>query len=255
MKTLLSFLLLLCFFGPVLAGTIDPNTSDKHYVEYATKFPFVGRFMGKNELNDLHFGSVVAHQDTIILTAAHVINRTQTQFVIINNSIIPIKKYIVHDKYNEKEFGYYDIAVAILEKPMGLEWYPDLYEDRDEVSQICSLSGFGMTGNFNTGAVVTDTEKRAGSNQIDFIDRGLLICSPSIKNKTSLEFLIASGDSGGGLFIGNRLAGIHSCVIGVGKKSESEYGSESGHTRISDHCEWIRKTIIQLKETINEKKK
>jgi secreted trypsin-like serine protease len=54
-----------------------------------------------------------------------------------------------------------------------------------------------------------------------------------------LEFLIASGDSGGGLFIDNKLAGIHSCVMTVGKNPQSKYGEESGHTRISNFIEWI----------------
>jgi len=93
-----------------------------------------------------------------------------------------------------------------------------------------------------TGANNHDSKKRAGSNFIDRIEKDLLICSPSKrndKNFTSLEFLIASGDSGGGLFIDTKLAGIHFCVMVTGKNPQSKYGEESGHTRISNFIEWI----------------
>jgi hypothetical protein len=62
-------------------------------------------------------------------------------------------------------------------------------------------------------------------------------------SKTELEFLIASGDSGGGLFIDNKLAGINSCVMAVDKKPDSTYNDESGHTRISKFIGWIKENI------------
>jgi hypothetical protein len=57
--------------------------------------------------------------------------------------------------------------------------------------------------------------------------------------KTSLEFLIASGDSGGGLFIDGKLAGINSCIMAVNGSPKSDYRTESGHTRISINLDWI----------------
>jgi len=252
---ILRFLVALVFFsGSLLAGTIDPNTKDEEYLDYATGFPFIGQFMGISSDNNPISGSVVAYKDDIILTAAHVIENSHNSLVHINNKIIKIKKHIVHEKYHTNVYGYFDIAVGLLDNSIDLKFYPELYENKDEISKICSLSGFGKSGNFKTGAVFFDNKQRAGSNKIDYIDRGLLVCTPSGHNKTALEFLIASGDSGGGLFIGNRLAGIHSCVMAVGKLSNSEYGSESGHTRISDHVTWIRDNINLLRAEANEKK-
>ena len=77
----------------------------------------------------------------------------------------------------------------------------------------------------------------------------MLLCTPSSKiNKTELEFMIAPGDSGGGLFIDNKLAGIHSCIMAEGHKAKSDYRTESGHTRISDHVDWINNTMLILKK-------
>lgn len=242
------------FSANLLAGTIDPTVKDQKYLEYAEGFPFVGQYLGIGSDGNPILGSAVAYMDDIVLTAAHVVEDSKSSFIHINGLLIKVKKHIVHEKYRTNAYGYFDIAVIILDKNIGLKWYPRLYESQDEISKICSLSGFGKTGTFKTGATILDSKQRAGSNKIDSIDRGLLICTPSTGPKTALEFLIASGDSGGGLFIDGRIAGIHSCVIGIGKKSNSEYGSESGHTRISDHIEWIRKNINILKAIQHEKK-
>jgi len=64
-----------------------------------------------------------------------------------------------------------------------------------------------------------------------------------------MEFLIASGDSGGGLFIDKKLAGITSCVMTTDGNTDSNYNDERGHTRISQHINWIESTINE-----NEKK-
>ena len=237
------------FSGISLGGTIDPSNKDSDYIHYGQNSYYIGQIIGLTHDNEPYYGSGVAYQDNIILTAAHVLNATKSQEFIINNSKFKIIKFIIHNKYNHNTFGYYDIAIAKLDNKIGFEWYPSLYEKRDEVGKICSLSGFGMTGSFATGAVISDKNKRAGSNMIDSVDRGLLTCTPSIKfNKTSLEFIIAPGDSGGGLFIDNQLAGIHSCVMAIGKKANSGYGTESGHTRISDHVTWIRNSHKLLEE-------
>ena len=71
-------------------------------------------------------------------------------------------------------------------------------------------------------------------------------------DKTELEFLISPGDSGGGLFIDQKLAGIHSYVYATDGKSDSDYGDVGCSTRVSDYIEWIDKTK-QLMKIILEK--
>lgn len=249
MKKILLALIFIFYTISCCAGTIDPDTSDSKYIEYGSKFVYIGQIIGMLQTDEPYYGSCTALSDKIIITAAHVLSKTKNHIVFINNKKISLNQIILHQNYDENRYGYNDIALASLDSKIGLEWYPSLYENRNETGKLCSLSGFGATGTFETGYNKSDKYRRAGSNVIDSIDRGMLLCTPSSKiNKTELEFMIAPGDSGGGLFIGNRLAGIHSCIMGNGHKAKSDYRTESGHTRISDHVDWINNTILALKK-------
>jgi len=243
-------LILLLHSSNVLSGTIDPYTPDSKYVEYGTKFPYVGLLIGKKTDDTPYAGSFVAYKDDIIITAAHLFYNSKEAAVIINEKTIPIKKIAIHSEYNYDKFGKHDIAICLLSEKIGLNWYPEIYTDTNESGSICSMAGFGSSGTFITGIKKSTGEKRAGSNFIDSTNPFLLFCSPSLSHKkTQLEFLIAPGDSGGGLFIGNKLAGIHSGVIeDKPNKGKSKYGAVSAHTRISYYNNWIEETIKTLRE-------
>ena len=118
------------------------------------------------------------------------------------------------------------------------------------------MAGWGLTGTFNTGIERSDDKRRGGSNFVDGIERNVLMCSPSRRHEksTELEYLICSGDSGGGLFINGKLAGIHSSVVAVDGKPNSTYGDESCHTRVSTYANWIKTTLSEYPERNNEKK-
>jgi len=231
----------------VLGGTIENKDKDNKHIEYAQGFKYVYKISGEYEdsSNTAFYASAVAIDPEWILTAAHVVTNVRSGYITQEDGTRnTIKKFICHSDFKDHNFGYYDIALCRLEKKLSLDFYPELYSQKDEPGKVCSISGFGNTGTFIAGASVADGIKRAGSNIIDQIDRHLLICSPSVQsNKTDLEFLIANGDSGGGLFISDKLAGINSCVISSDKKTDSSYGDRSGHTRISVFKEWIIKTI------------
>jgi hypothetical protein len=232
-----------------LSGTRHPETPDEKHVEYAKGFPFVGRLIIINEKNEVYNASAVAYSNDIFITAAHVLEGKQDCFLDINNKKIHVLKTISHKDYDHDKHGFFDIAIGLCEKPIELKWYPSLYEEEEEVGKICSMSGYGLPGTFSSGYLnKNDNLKRAGSNRINSIDRGLLICNPSNVARTSLEFCISPGDSGGGLFIDNRLAGINSCIMAINRKSRSDYGTESGHTRISKYIGWIKENIKKIKE-------
>ncbi len=238
MKILILFLTLICGIN-LLAGTIDPSTPDKKHIEYGQEFIFVGQIEGQYDDGSLYMGSAVAIDDHHILTAAHIVKKSVSCTFIINK-----KKYkITNIKYNKKfdmnKFGEGDIAIGYSAESIGLEKYPELYESDQELGSLCSIAGYGFTGTFETGSLKFDSNIRAGTNTIDYIQDDLLVCSPSKENKTELEFLIASGDSGGGLFINNKLAGINSSVMTTDKNPNSSYNDESCHTRISAHINWI----------------
>jgi hypothetical protein len=243
-------ILFLCFIGTVNAysGTIDPNTPDSKYIEYGKKFTYVGSLCGSYENGDLFCASAVAIDDHHILTAAHVVEGAKICIFSLEKSPYKIETIIIHKDFGKKkhilDLSKSDIALCYSEKPFGLKFYPCLYENSDEQSKLSCIAGYGFTGNFISGAKIYDGIKRAGSNFIDIVkDDNLLICSPSKRNDkdfTSLEFLIASGDSGGGLFIDGKLAGINSCIMATGSNPKSGYNEESGHTRISKFIDWIK---------------
>jgi hypothetical protein len=170
----------------------------------------------------------------------------RTCTVSINNRNIKVIKWRAHNNFNIEIIGQHDIAIGLLEENIGLKSYPELYRDADERGKFCYMSGFGFTGTFDSPCIEYDNRILAGSNLIDKIYMGVLVCSPSKEDKTELEYLIAPGDSGGGLFIDGKLAGIHSATIKPKLKDSkikvSEYLSESYHTRISDHVVWVELT-------------
>lgn len=240
---IVSILLFFCIVAK--SGTIDPNIDDNKYIEYGKKFNCVVRLNGI--YNDgTHFAaSAVIIDKRHILTAAHVIEECKSCWIVVDNIRINIIEIISHKDFKKEKFGIADIAVGKSEKDLILDFYPALYTNFDELNKICYIAGFGLTGNFNTGITHSDGLRRAGSNTIDNIYNDLLMCSPSRNTKdkiTELEFLIGSGDSGGGLFIDGKLAGINSCVMcDPGNKPNSSYGDDAGHTRISTYIDWIRK--------------
>jgi hypothetical protein len=199
---------------------------------------------GEYNNGDFFCASAVAIDDFNILTAAHVVDNVKTCIFTLNiYDIYCIENIIIHKDFKTDKFGTSDIAIGHSKTAFKLKFYPPLYITDDESSKLCCIAGYGFHGTFLSGANKHDGIKRAGSNMIDSIEKNLLICSPSRRDSptfTSLEFMIASGDSGGGLFIDGKLAGINSCVMAENKQPESKYGEESGHTRISDFLDWIQ---------------
>lgn len=243
-------LILLLSISLCNAGTIDPNTSDSKYLEYGSKHECVVQVDCISDSNQQYKGSGVVINKRWVLTAAHVIIDTKSVYIIYNNKKIKVIATAYPEKFHKNEFGVGDIALCYLDENINLNFYPELYTKDDEVGKVCGLAGYGFTGTFITGAKKYDGLKRAGSNIIDEIDKEFLVCSNYRSKKTELEFLICSGDSGGGLFIDKKLAGIHSCIWSNDGKLDSDYGDFSGHTRIMVYKSWIRNTITKIEKAV-----
>lgn len=239
---ILTAIVLICNMINAAGGTIDPHTPDAKYIEFASQEQFncVGKICGKYKDGTSFCASAVAIDDHHIITAAHVVKDSLRCSFFINDKEFFLSNVVYNKDFDGKEFGLADIAIGYSKEPFKIKTYPELYNSNDEVGKKCDICGYGFTGTFITGAKYHDNKKRSGSNTVDSIDHNMLICTPSNdKHKTDLEFLIASGDSGGGLFIDGKLAGINSCVMRTNGSPRSIYGDESGHTRISIFIDWI----------------
>lgn len=254
MKYLIAFLLIVVS-SQIYAGTRDPNVSDDKYIEYGQKYECVLPIMGilSDELNSNFRASCVVIDEYHVLTAAHIVYGSVTQHVLFDNKAYPCALIAVHALYDPNKMGSYDIAIARLQQPIKLDFYPELYTNKDEEGKVCGLAGYGFYGTFKTGYLMKnyDNKKRAGSNIIDGVEHNVLTYSVNKGKRTNLEFLITPGDSGGGLFIDQKLAGIHSFIYAVDQNANADYGDVGCSTRISDYADWINKTKIII-DTICE---
>lgn len=241
------YLVVLC--STIYAGTIDPNVSDSEYIKYAADLDYVIEIEGKCNDNTPYYGSAVLIDDYNFITAAHVVDNHKTCKIFVNNKEFKVSKIISHPDFKKENIGFADIAIGHSYIPFNLKAYPLLYEDQEEQNKICVISGYGMTGKFGTDndSLLFDRKRRAGSNTIDKIENDTLICIESKNGNhghTSLEFMIAGGDSGGPLFIDNKLAGINSVLTTVKSSVEPKRRVESAHTRISKFIQWIKRNRL-----------
>lgn len=252
---LVRYVILVLWAAAALAGTTDPGTPDEKYVEFGKKFPCVRRIRAvepkpadPKRIVTWHASAVVI-QPHWIVTAAHVVDGVAAPTIL--DDADPASEYalthiVAHPLFDNGRNGYYDIALGYSEKDFRLDFYPELNTDTDELGKPATLAGFGFHGTFHTGMAVSDGKRRAGSNKVSGLERSVLVCDPSLDNKTALEFLITPGDSGGGLFIGNKLAGIHSFLMAKDGKPDGTYTDESAHTRISLYVDWVNSQIEQF---------
>lgn len=150
---ILSILIIILFFyNSSYAGTIDPNISDKNYVEYGAKHKCVLKTIGFNINGDTsYWGSCVMIDEYHFLTAAHVVCESMINFVINDGIAYETEQIIVHKNFITNKLNSDDIAIGRLIKPIKLDFYPELYHDKEEVGKVSSQAGYGFTGNFNTG--------------------------------------------------------------------------------------------------------
>lgn len=244
-------LLFIVFTNCLKAGTILDNVADAKYLEYAKNIDCVVQMIGKTDDQlSSQFSGVIIHPNWII-TAAHTLESKEKFYFICNqtNKKIAIDDYYIHPDFDTNAFGSMDIGLCYVKTTIDVKYIPQLYSDNDEIDKICCIVGYGLTGTGLTGAIKWDGNKRAGSNFVNKIENQLLICDMSRRNEksTALEICIVSGDSGGGLFIDKKLAGINSCVIHKNRDHRGRYGDETGHVRISNKkcIDWIKYIIYE----------
>ena len=268
MKTLTfrGFLVLaavLTVLGGVRAGTRRHDRTDQQHLDLGEQYPMVGAMRG-----DV-FGSGTLIGAQWAITAAHVVdgrlgNPGDVKFDIGGQRYFGSEVLVpVNWNPNKIDDGW-DIALVKLDRPVANVGPSALSEQANILGEEATLTGFGRSGTGLTGASTSQGVKRAGRNTIDRYYWGMQTrivmadfdhpTDPSFSgfgNTTAidLEYCLAGGDSGGGLFVDNggtpELAGINSILIPLngGDAEDSTYGDGMGFTRVYSFLGWIEDKI------------
>ena len=200
---------------------------------------------------DGYYGSgVLLHDGRAILTAAHLFENLGSQATVQFNTtagehFLSATSLLIHPDY-DSENSNHDLALIWLATPAPLsaDRYT-IFRDFDEISQVMTMVGYGLTGTGNTGAIQLDTqpartmavnrieadisalsnidgmrlswEPAPGTQFIADFDNGLtandalgVLLGLRDTGEGRREGLIAPGDSGGPAFIDHTVAGIAS---------------------------------------------
>lgn len=268
-RAVLFGLLLLFIFLPAqaaLGGTIRHDRADSNYTSLATSYPAVGALTWGS-----YIGSATLIDDNWILSAGHCLDDgaydpEDWTFDLTDSGggvHIGAEIFLNPGWVGDLTDGT-DIALLRLATSETTVTPATLNTDTSELGRTATHVGYGRTGTGLTGMNAPAGTKRAGNNVVDLdgdsvagyndmvlfedFDSGLVGDNWSgSQSQLNLEYLIASGDSGGAMFIdfgsGDVVAGVHSFIASVDSLTDADYGDISGSTRVSSYATWINNTI------------
>jgi hypothetical protein len=221
----------------------------------------VGQFLGSSTAGGFAAsGTLIA--PNWVLTAAHVVDQASALTFNVGGNSYVASQWAFHSNWTGDLAAGYDIAlVKLSSSPINIA--PALrYTGSNELGAVGTSVGYGKTGTGLTGAITFDGLKRAGENMIDRFYSGgnkriflsdfdsPMNASDSFSGSSTplnLEYMIAPGDSGGGVFVdfgsGPLLTGVHSFGTARDGVINFDYGDISGHTRVSVFNSWIDSII------------
>ncbi len=273
----LSACLLMTPLASVQAGLIDDGEPDANYQSLAAQSQYDS--VGVVRLN----GTTVDSSGILIspewvLTAAHTIpsgNPQPADTWTFGSEVRGIDFSIRNPNFTGQITDGFDVALHKLDSPITTIAPTQLYTGTAAslIGQTLTYVGYGKSGTGSTGDTINAGTKRAGqnvaeqlgytlnpgasqtvySNQILFSDMDDSPGTPGVwgnplgaTNGINLEYLIALGDSGGGMFVEqggqHYVAGVHSTIFNFDPSSLG-YGDVMGSTTIEQSLAWIMNTI------------
>ena len=232
---------------------VDGREPTYETLAQSTQFDSIGRFVEGARIS----GTLIAPD--WVLTVGHV--GTVSNFQIRGTgTMYGIAEIIRHPSFVSVGLGS-DLALIRLNTAVVGVTPASIYRGINEIGQLATITGFGVGGVGSQGIANLPALQRAGTNVIDQVfnfangaqNSALLtdFDGPNGLNNTTgssavttHEYQLATGDSGGGMFIFEngewKLAGINSGISQAGNSTnELSYGSISVYTRVSSFQSYI----------------
>jgi len=243
------------------AGTIRHDRTDTQYRTLANSFNSVGSLSLRGSTSSWNCSGTLIGSN-YLLTAAHCLEDSAGRNLTSGTFTLGGTRYTIRSgvknsgwsSSNRNPTAGYDMAILQLSSNVTNVSAANLFTGTNENSQTGTYVGFGFRGTGTTGQVAnTFGTKRAGQNimnlgsQLGWSDQVLWsdFTDPRTNpNALNLEYNIASGDSGGGLFINGLLAGVNSVIQNANLNSMwADYGDRSLVTRVSSLNNWIQNVV------------
>ncbi|MDG1898129.1 MAG: S1 family peptidase [Fuerstiella sp.] len=245
-------------FRSVTAGVIRHDRPDSSYTSLASSYPSVGRLTWPG-----YICSATLIAENWILTAGHCLDggglsASDFQFNLADSGggTHTGAEIILHPGWVGDLNDGTDIALLRLATNETTVTPSPINTNTSEVGRTAGHAGYGRTGTGLTEMNAPAGTKRAGYNVVDVdggsvggyndkvlfedFDSGSAGDNwPGSATQLDLEYLIASGDSGGGMFmnfgLGDVLTGVHSFIAAWDGNLDGDYGDLAGSTRVSSY--------------------
>ncbi|MBN1910746.1 MAG: cadherin-like domain-containing protein [Pirellulales bacterium] len=248
----ISLMLVVLAAGAVTAGTIRHDRDEALYLALADDpaYAAAGQICTGSLL-----GSGVLISPTWVLTAGHMAT-AQASFRLGDETYNAVASTIV--KYPGEDVGLFQLDRPVTDVAPAKLYLPEF---GSELGREAVTVGFGRSGTGLTGETTYSGTKRAGQNTIDMLgsvwgwsenlllvdfDRpdddgaGNRMGSPE---PLDLEYCMAHGDSGGGLFVDiegqTYLAGVQTALWYTDGSANASYGDGGTFARVASLYDWI----------------